>query len=100
MIKLTPYTKKVEIYVGYQGFYTYGQEKVTITVEDAGVGALVDTRSGRPGEKGLLMKYFKPMSGLQSAKRYIENEFIEAPSFHLEEIGFIKIQEINAKSNC
>ena len=53
---LSPYTKKVEIYVGYRGFYTCGREKVTITIEDNGIGALIDTRSGKPNEKGLLMK--------------------------------------------
>lgn len=97
---LTPYTKKVEIYVGYRGFYTYGEEKITITVEDNGIGALVDSRSGRPNEKGLLIKFFKPMANLQSAKRYIEIEFLELPSFELEEVGFIKIQEINVENNC
>lgn len=98
-MKLTPYTKKVEIYVGYQGFYTYGREKITITVEENGVEALIDTRSGRPGDKGLLMKYFKPMANLRSAKQFIEFDFIELPSFQLEEIGFVKIQELNVEDN-
>lgn len=97
---LSPYTKKVEIYVGYRGFYTCGHEKITITVEENGIGALVDTKSGRPNEKGLLIKFFKPMANLQSAKRYIEIEFLELPSFELEEVGFIKIQEINVENNC
>jgi hypothetical protein len=93
-MKLTPYTKKVEIYVGYQGFYTCGREKVTITVEENGVGALIDTRSGMPGGKGLLMKYFKPMASLEEAKRYVEQEFLELPSFQLEEIGFVELKTI------
>ena len=38
LMKLT-LNKKVEIYVGYQGFYTCGREKITITVEENGVGA-------------------------------------------------------------
>lgn len=96
---LSPYTKKVEIYVGYRGFYTCGNEKITITVEENGIGALIDIRSGRPGDKGLLMKYFKPMSSLHSAKKYIELQFLELPSFQLEEVGFIKIQEINVEDN-
>lgn len=91
-MKLTPYTKKVEIYVGYQGFYTCGREKVTITVEENGVGALIDTRSGMPGGKGLLMKYFKPMASLEDAKKYVELEFLELPSFQLEEVGFIELR--------
>lgn len=95
-MKLTPYTKKVEIYVGYQGFYTCGREKVTITVEENGVGALIDTRSGRPGDKGLLMKYFKPMASLEDAKKYVETEFLELPSFQLEEVGFIEIKALAA----
>jgi hypothetical protein len=37
-MKLT-LNKKVEIYVGYQGFYTCSREKITITVEENGVGA-------------------------------------------------------------
>lgn len=94
-MKLTPYTKKVEIYAGYQGFYTCGREKVTITVEENGVGALIDTRSGRPGDKGLLMKYFKPMASLQDAKKYVELEFLELPSFQLEEIGFVELKAIS-----
>jgi hypothetical protein len=92
MMILSPLTKKVEVYVGYRGFYTCGREKVTITVEEAGIGALIDTRSGRPNEKGLLMRYFKPMVSLEEAKRYIEKEFLELPSFQLEEIGFIELK--------
>lgn len=84
----------MEIYVGYHGFYTCGREKVTITVEENGVGALVDTRSGRPGDKGLLMKYFKPMSSLEEGKRYVELEFLELPSFQLEEVGFIGLKAL------
>ena len=91
-MKLSPYTKKVEVYVGYQGFYTCGREKVTITVEENGVGALIDTRSGMPGGKGLLMKYFKPMASLEDAKKYVELEFLELPSFQLEEAGFIELR--------
>jgi hypothetical protein len=93
-MKLTPYTKKVEIYVGYQGFYTCGREKVTITVEDNGVEALIDTRSGGPGDQGLLMKYFKPMANLEDAKKYVETEFLELPSFQLVEIGFIELKKL------
>jgi len=95
-MKLTPYTKMVEIYVGYQGFYNCGREKVTITVEDAGIGALVDTRSGRPGEKGLLMKYFKPMASLKDAKSYVQKEMLELPSFQLEEVGFIEVKVVSS----
>jgi len=94
-MKLTPYTKKVEIYVGYQGFYTCGREKVTITVEENGIGAFIDTRSGRPGDKGLLMKYFKPMASLEDAKKYVELEFSELPSFQLKEVGFVEIKSIS-----
>jgi len=94
-MKLTPYTKKVEIYVGYQGFYTCGREKVTITVEENGIGALIDTRSGRPGDKGLLVKYFKPMASLEDAKKYVELEFSELPSFQLKEVGFVEIKSIS-----
>ena len=89
---LSPLTKKVEVYVGYRGFYTCGREKITITVEDNGIGALIDTRSGRPNEKGSLMKYFKPMASLEDAKRYVESEFLELPSFQLEEIGFVELK--------
>ncbi len=91
---LSPYTKKVEIYVGYRGFYTCGNEKITITIEEAGIGALVDTRSGKPNGKGRLIKYFKPMASLNDAKKYIENEFLELPSFHLEENGFVELKVI------
>jgi hypothetical protein len=94
-MKLTPYTKKVEIYVGYQGFYTCGREKVTITVEENGIGALIDTRSGRPGDKGLLVKYFKPMASLEDAKQYVELKFLELPSFQLKEVGFVEIKAIS-----
>ncbi len=93
---LSPYTKKVEIYVGYRGFYTCGKEKITITVEEVGIGALVDTRSGKPNEKGRLIKYFKPMPSLNEAKKYIENEFLELPSWHLEEIGFVELKVLEA----
>lgn len=93
-MKLTPYTKKVEIYVGYQGFYTCGKEKITITVEENGIGALIDKRSGRPGDPGLLLKYFKPMGSLEDAKKYVEKEFLELPSFQLEEIGFIETKRL------
>ena len=95
-MKLTPYTKKVEVYVGYKGFYTCGREKITITVEENGIGVLIDTRSGRPGNKGLLMKYFKPMGSLEAAKKYVEKEFLELPSFQLEEIGFVEIKRLGA----
>lgn len=94
MMTLSPYTKKVEVYVGYRGFYTCGREKVTITVEENGIGALIDTRSGKPNAKGLLMKYFKPMSSLEEAKKYVEKEFLELPSFQLEEIGFIELKVV------
>lgn len=94
MMTLSPYTKKVEVYVGYRGFYTCGQEKITITVEDNGVGALIDTRSGKPNAKGLLMKYFKPMASLEEAKKYVENDFLELPSFHLEDVGFVELKII------
>ena len=93
-MKLSPYSKKIEVYVGYQGFYTCGREKIAITVEENGVGALIDTRSGRPGDKGLLMKYFKPMASLEEAKKYVEQEFLELPSFQLEEIGFVELKTI------
>ena len=89
---LSPLIKKVEVYVGYRGFYTCGREKITITVEDNGIGALIDTRTGRPGDKGLLIKYFKPMASLEDAKRYVESEFLELPSFQLEEVGFIEVR--------
>jgi len=89
---LSPYTKKVEIYVGYRSFYTCGDEKVTITVEENGIGALVDTRSGKPNEKGFLKRYFKPMSSLEDGKRFIDKEFLELPSWQLEEIGFIELK--------
>lgn len=92
---LSPYTKKVEIYVGYTGFYTCGDEKITITVEEVGIGALVDTRSGRPNEKGLLKRYFKPMLSLEDGKRFIDKEFFELPSWHLEEIGFIELKVLS-----
>ena len=93
-MKLSPYSKKIEVYVGYQGFYTCGREKIAITVEENGVGAFIDTRSGRPGDKGLLMKYFKPMASLEEAKKYVEQEFLELPSFQLEEIGFVELKTI------
>lgn len=93
---LSPYTKKVEMYVGYRGFYTCGLEKITITVEENGIGALIDTRSGRPNEKGVLMKYFKPMASLEEAKKYVEREFLELPSFHLEEMGFVALKNISS----
>lgn len=93
-MKLSPYSKKIEVYVGYQGFYTCGREKIAITVEENGVGALIDTRSGRPGDEGLLMKYFKPMASLEEAKKYVEQEFLELPSFQLEEIGFVELKTI------
>ncbi len=94
-MKLTPYTKMVEIYVGYQGFYSIGQEKVTITVLENGVGAIIDTRSGRPGDRGLLTKYFKPMGCLEEAKRYVETEFTEIPSLQLKEAGFIELKSVS-----
>ncbi len=94
-MKLTPYTKKVEIYVGYQGFYTCGREKVTITVVENGVGAIIDTRSGRPGDRGLLTKYFKPMGCLEEAKRYVETELTERPSLPLTEAGVIEVTSVS-----
>lgn len=94
MMTLSPYTKKVEVYVGFRGFYTCGQERITITVEDNGIGALIDTRSGKPNEKGLLMKFFKPMASLEEAKKYVEKDFLELPSFQLEEIGFVALKAI------
>jgi len=93
---LSPYTKKIEIYVGYRGFYNCGNEKITITIEDNGIGALIDRRTGRPNEKGVLMKFFKPMNNLDEAKKYIENEFLELPSWHLEEIGFVELKVLES----
>ena len=93
-MKLTPYTKKVERYVGYQGFYSCGREKVTITVEENGIGAFIDTRSGRPGDKGLLSKYFKPMANLEDGRSYVEMEMLELPSFQLESVGFVELKVV------
>lgn len=93
---LSPYMKKVEIFVGYKGFYTCGNEKVSITVEENGIKAIIDTRSGRPNETGELKKYFKPMSCLEEARIYAQNEFLELPSFQLEEIGFVELKIIEA----
>ncbi len=95
-MKLTPYTKMVEIYVGYQGFYTCGHESITITVESNGIGALVDARSGRPGETGFLLKFFKPMPSLREGKSYVETEMLELPSFQLEEAGFVELKRVKA----
>ncbi len=91
---LSPYTKKVEIYVGYRGFYTCGDEKVTITVEENGIGAIVDTRSGQPGETGYLIKLFKPMQNLEQGKKYIEQEFLEVPLTKLKAIGFFEVKAV------
>ena len=67
---LSPFTKKVEIYVGYKGFYIYGDEKITLTIEEAGVGVLVDTREIFNLNRGSVVKYFKPMANLSEGKKY------------------------------
>lgn len=92
---LSPLTKKVEIYVGYKGFYTYGDEKITLTIEEAGVGVLVDTREIFNLNRGSVVKYFKPMVNLSEGKKYIENEFVECASTELPKHGFIRLKEVN-----
>ena len=92
---LSPYMKKVEIFFGYKGFYTCGNEMVSITVEDNGIKAIIDIRSGRLNETGELKKYFKPISSLEEARTYAQNEFLVLPSFQLEEIGFIDLKVVS-----
>lgn len=71
-MKLSPYVKKVEVEAGYRGFYRVGSSKFTVTVEDSGIGVLVDERSGHPLSRGTVVRLFKPMISVWAGRKYAE----------------------------
>lgn len=90
-MKLSPFMKQVEIEGGYKGFYRYGSTKITITVEENGIGVLVDERTGFPMSLGCVRRLFKPMANVWDGKKYMEQ--LEAPSpSDLDRLGFIEVK--------
>lgn len=71
-MKLSPFLKKIEIEAGYRGFYRLGTYKFTVTVEDNGIGILIDQRTGHPLDRGVVVRLFKPMTNVWAGKKYAE----------------------------
>lgn len=89
-MKLVPFTKRVEIEAGYRGFYRLGTSKYTITVEENGIGILIDQRTGHPLDRGEIVRLFKPMISLWAGRKYVES-MGEMTITGLQKAGFIEL---------
>ncbi len=93
-MKLSPFMKKVEVEGGYRGFYKSGNYKITVTVEDNGIGVIVDGREGLALSTGELHKLFKPMKSMWDGKKYMER-LGEVCLMQLKNEGFIEVTSLS-----
>ena len=93
-MKLSPFMKKVEVEGGYRGFYKSGNYKITVTVEDNGIGVIADGREGIELSTGELHKLFKPMKSMWDGKNYME-KLGEVCLTQLKNEGFIEVTSLS-----
>jgi hypothetical protein len=94
-MKLSPFMKKVEVEGGYRGFYKSGSFKMTVTVEENGIGVIVDGRKGLTLSTGELHKLFKPMKSIWDGKNYME-KLGEVCFSQLKSEGFIEVTSLTS----
>jgi hypothetical protein len=92
-MNLSPLTKKIEVEVGYKGFYKRGSEKYTVTVHETGVSIEIDARTGFPASLGRLERLFKTMLSLYEAKA-LAQRIGEPDRDGLVKLGFVEVRTV------
>lgn len=97
-IKFSPLTKKIEIDVGYKGYYRKNDSKFEVRVLENGVNVIVDTTSeinlAQIYKQGYVNEYFKPIKGIMIALKFAKtlNGLSEQ---ELVERGFILVSSVD-----